>query len=177
VGQGSGVSKPAEEGTSPHPPEVVTLRAPETRDGAKMFQFVQAFGGLEPNSAYAYLLLCERFSGSCLIAETPTQTAGFVLGITSATRPDVLFVWQIGVSPRHRKVGLGARMLDTLLARAKPRFLEAHVASGNVASEALFRAVGYRHSAPVATTPGLLSEWFPVQHEQERLFCIGPFAH
>lgn len=152
------------------------MRTPEVTDGARMHNFVQTHGGLELNSAYAYLLICERFSHCCLVAEAGEHLAGFVLGVTSPARPDVLFIWQIGVDPLYRKHGLGASMLETLLDRTRPRFLEAHVAQGNAPSEALFRSLGRKHAAPIAVSAGYLSGWFPEGHAQEHLFCIGPFA-
>ncbi len=156
--------------------DAIALRPPDARDGAKMFEFVRAHGGLEQNSAYAYMLICERFSQCCVIAEAGEAFAGFVLGVTSPTRPDALFVWQIGVNPQFRSHGLGVHMLETLLLRTRPRFLEAHVATGNAASDALFRSVGRKHAAPIAVSAGYLPDWFPEPHVQEHLYCIGPFA-
>jgi L-2,4-diaminobutyric acid acetyltransferase len=154
----------------------VSLRSCQARDGARMFEFVRMHGGLELNSAYAYLLLCERFGDCSLLADANDETAGFVLGIRTPASAETLFVWQIGVAPLFRKRGLGARMLDVLLERRQPRYLEAHVAADNRASEALFRALARRHRAPFAMGDGLPSAWFPDAHQEERLVRVGPFS-
>ena len=154
----------------------VELRPPVVKDGAQIHQFISQHGGVELNTAYAYLLLCERFASRSIVAERDGEVVGFVVGLSSPERPDVLFVWQVAVSPKARRQNLAARMLDGLLERLKPSALEAHVGEGNEASEALFRAVGRRHGANVTVTRGFDETCFIDPHPPERLFHIGPFS-
>lgn len=141
-----------------------------------MFAFVQREGGLELNSAYAYIMLCERFRDYCVIAERDDALLGFILGLVSPRAPDTLFIWQIGVAREARGQGLGARMLDALITEQRPRFVEAHVAVGNGPSERLFRGLARRHGVSLDLGAGLIAAWFPEAHADEQLFRIGPFS-
>ena len=123
--------------------EALSLRHPRTEDGAALWRLVRDMGGLELNSAYFYLLYCRDYADSCLIAEVDGELAGFVLGHQPPSRPESLFVWQIGVAPGMRQRGVGQQLLDALIDRRDPhsgderqrwRYLEASVAPDNRAS-------------------------------------------
>jgi len=166
------------EGTTTHavsPPRPV-FRRPRPEDGARMHQLVEEMGGLELNSAYFYVLYCLDYADTCLVAEVDDRLAGFVLGHRPPTRPDVLFVWQIGVAPFMRRQGLARRLLDTFLERnPDARWLEATVTPDNVASRRLFRSVARDHGVGCHVGDFMLPEHFPNGHEAEELFRIGPF--
>ena len=157
----------------------VTIRTTRLGDGAAMWQFVDDHGGLELNTAYAYLVLADDFADTCVVAESSDGTlAGFVLGYRPPTRPDTLFVWQVGVAPSHRGQGLARRMILDLLERNAPevRFLESTVTPSNTASRRLFRSIAEHRGTTCDVSAYLTEEHFPGPgHEAEEKFRIGPF--
>ncbi len=157
----------------------LVLEAPTLRDGAAVWALIRDAGGLDLNSPYAYLLLCERFAATSLVARDGQGLAGAVLGLRLPTQPDTLFVWQVAVAPRARRSGLGLAMLSAL-ARARGcagiSYLEAHVGPDNAASEALFRAFARAAAARLELRQGYAASDFPTPHAPERLFRIGPFC-
>ena len=133
---------------------------------------------LEPNTCYAYLLLCTHFRESCLLAEDDEGPAGYIAGYRPPKQPDTLFVWQIGVHARGRGLGLGKRMLQAVLARTENEdvnYLETTVAPDNPPSQGLFRSF-----AKDAGAECIEQEFFEPSHfggdahEAEHLFRIGP---
>lgn len=160
------------------PARTDVLRHPSREDGAAMWRLVRDHGGLELNTGYAYVVLAEDFTATSLVAVDGDELMGFVLGYRPPTRPDVLFVWQIGVSPAARGQGLGRRMLRRLLEDGRPEgvaYLEATVTPSNEASRRLFRSVAREFDAPCDVQPYLTSDDLPeVGHEPEDLFRIGP---
>lgn len=157
---------------------MITLRQPRVEDGAAMCRLVQETPPLDPNSCYAYLLLCTHFSDTSIVAEDENELVGFVSAYRPPTDPDVLFVWQVGVKPVARGKGLAKNMIQTLLDRDtcdSVNFLEATVTPSNVASQTLFRSLANDHDTCCSE-----SCWFPPEtfgsgeHEAEVLFRIGP---
>ena len=156
----------------------LTLRLPRLEDGPAMCQLVQETTPLDPNSCYAYLLLCTHFSDTCIVAEEGRELVGFVSAYRPPKNADVLFVWQVGVKPSARGKGLAKIMIRTLLERdtcQNVNFLEATVTPSNVASQTLFRSLANAYEAHCDETC-----WFPPEafgageHEAEVLFRIGP---
>lgn len=156
----------------------ITLRHPCLEDGTAMCQLVQETTPLDPNSCYAYLLLCTHFSDTCIVAEEESELVGFVAAYRPPKNPDVLFVWQVGVKPVARGKGLAKSMILTLLERdtcQSVNFLEATVTPSNVASQTLFRSLANAYEAYCDETCWFPSEAFGAgEHEAEVLFRIGP---
>ena len=156
----------------------ITIRGATLEDGRAMSRLVRESGVLEENTPYAYLLLATHFGETCVIAEMNDEPVGFVAAYRPPVKPDVVFVWQVGVSPKARRRGLALRMLDELVRRPGcegVRYLEATVTPDNAASRRLFRSFGERRSAPVSIGKGFSSEDFGgTDHEPEELFRIGP---
>jgi L-2,4-diaminobutyric acid acetyltransferase len=154
------------------------LRPPTVHDGAAIWALVRELGVLEPNTCYAYLLLCTHFAETCLVAERGGELLGFVLGYRPPSRPEAVFVWQIGVHADARGEGLGKRLLAGLVERpacADTTFLEATVAQSNEASTRLF--LGFARDLGVACEleRGFDSADFgPLEHEAEPTYRIGP---
>lgn len=153
----------------------IRLRRPDVRDGAVMWRMAKG-SGLDLNSPYAYLMWCDQFAGTSVMAEVDGWPAGFVTGFQPPGREDVLFVWQVTVVDEHQGLGLASRMLDTLLERLPGvSVVEATVTPSNTASQRLFRSLARRHGASCSETPYLPSDCFPAPgHEPEVLFRIGP---
>lgn len=152
-----------------------------------MWQFISDHGGLELNTAYAYLVLADDFTDTCVVAEDVQRgsepgdgpLAGFVLGYRPPTHPDTLFVWQVGVAPSHRGQGLARRMILDLLERNAPevRYLESTVTPSNTASRRLFRSIAEKRGTTCDVSAYLTEELFPeAGHEAEEKFRIGPFG-
>lgn len=154
-----------------------------------MWRLVRATGVLEPNSAYAYALLCRDFSETCLVAEVKEDgieedgIVAFVTAYRPPARPEAVFVWQIGVHPRAQGQGLGRRLLLELLRRpaaADATHLEATVGVSNTASARLFQSVAREFGAPCEILPWFTERHFPSPegrappHEDEPLYRIGP---
>ena len=169
------VSSPAAEPVSTDP---ITLRCPVVQDGAALWQLVNRSGALEENSCYAYLLLSTHFANTCVVAETAGGIVGFVAAYIPPTKPDVLFVWQIGVAREARRFGLGKRLLNhlaSLVGARDARFLEATVTPSNAPSRRLFESFAEGLGVSCQETEGFSHEDFGAEtHEAERLLRIGP---
>lgn len=157
----------------------VGYRAARPEDGRALRRLVHAAGTLEANTGYAYVLLADHFRATTLLAERGGAPVGFVAAYRPPTHPDAVFVWQVGVAPGARGLGVARGLLDALVAApgcAGVRFLEATVAPSNEASRRLFESFARRRGAPVAWSDGYPEPLFDGPHEAERLIRIGPLA-
>jgi L-2,4-diaminobutyric acid acetyltransferase len=167
-----------------HSPEhsmapALSLRQPVRKDGAALYELIAACPPLDLNSRYAYMLLCEHFAQTCVIAEADGEVVGAVTGYVLSDRPDTLFIWQLAVAQPMRGQKLGRRMLEHLLQRCivsrHINWLEATISPSNQASRKLFTELAARHGAGCTT-----SALFPANdfgesgHEEECLYRIGP---
>jgi len=155
------------------------LRKPVREDGQHIHALIQACPPLDVNSVYAYMLLCEHFPSTCIIAEGDDGTPdGFISGYVPPGRSDVLFIWQVAVHERARGQRLAQHMLDGLLARpglAGVKWIETTVGPDNAASRKTFAAMAAQFAASITETelfpPHLFGE---AAHDDERLLRIGP---
>lgn len=158
---------------------IVEFRRPLIRDGQVIWQLVRDSGVLDPNSAYCYLLLCRDFAKTCAVAQAGGKVVGFVTGYLPPGRDDILFVWQVGVSPAFRGQGLAGRMILDILGRDScrdVRWIETTVSPSNQASRALFASLARRLDAELTESPCFDTADFPEGgHEAEPLLRIGPF--
>lgn len=156
----------------------ITIRGAQPRDGEAIWRLVRASEALELNTCYAYVLLCDHFGGTCLVATRGDDLVGFVAAYRPPSRPDVVFVWQIGVDAAARGHGVAGRLLDTLLSRPActgVTALEATVAPSNTASSRLFESFARRRGVDCRVTEGYPAAMFgEPAHEPEALFHIGP---
>ena len=151
---------------------------PQPRDGKAIHALVAGCKPLDLNSTYAYLLLCEHFADTCVIATSAGETVGFVSAYVPPRRSDVIFVWQVAVAAAERGEGLGLRMLRELLERPavrRCRWLETTVTPTNVPSTRLFYGLARELRAALEEKPMFHEEDFGAErHEAETLFRIGP---
>lgn len=152
-------------------------RKPSKQDGAAMWRLVRDSGGLDLNSAYAYVMMADLFPDTCAVAYAGEKLAGFIMGYRKPREQDTLFVWQIGVDLARRGEGVGRKLLDELLAReenASVRFVEATVGPNNAASKALFLGLAARRQAGCTIDEYYPKSVFPSgeQHDAELLFRI-----
>ena len=169
--------QPPKAKTECYPDQSTTVRsAPATQgDGAAMWELADQ-STLDSNSPYAYILWGDYFGGTSRVAHDGIGLIGFVMGFRPPEKPETLFVWQVGVSPRARQTGLASRLIEEIWAANEGfSYLEATVTPNNIASERLFRSFAERHRAAVETTVHYGEELFPVgDHEPEIRFRIGP---
>ncbi len=160
-------------------PDPWVLRAPCQDDGYAIHQLIAACPPLDLNSVYAYLLLSEHFSGTCVVAEREDSIDGFISAYRLPQKPNTLFVWQVAVHERARGCALGRRMLQYLLEHALDlRFLETTVSPDNQASRRMFEAVAQHYSVPLQESEFFEESAFGAQeHPSEPLLRIGPITH
>jgi len=158
-------------------PRDVVYRPATPADGREMWRFVRDAGVLELNQSYAYVLMCQHFGNTCLVAETDVKMVGFVLAYIPPRQSDTVFVWQIGVAREVRGRGVGLHLLRHLLALdgcRNVRYLEASVTPSNKPSQSLFRAFARKWGVSCRKLPFFPSEFFPEPHEPEYLYRVGP---
>jgi L-2,4-diaminobutyric acid acetyltransferase len=154
----------------------VTVTAPSISDGAAMWRLARDSGALDLNSSYAYLLWCRDFAGTSAIATAGGDTVGFVTGYLRPARPDTLVIWQVAVDSRQRRRGVASMLLDDVLRRTGPAYLETTITADNDASISVFARLAARWGTTVTRSPLLETTWFPDSHPAEDLHRIGPFA-
>lgn len=155
----------------------IVVRRPRARDAASVRHMITELGVLEPISCYGYLLLCTHFASTCLLAEQGAELMGCVLAYRPPNQRDSVFVWQVGVLPSARGLGLGRRLLSSLIEQPRcrsARFLTATVSPDNEASLGLFRGFARAHGVPCEEGPGFSSALFDAPHPDENLLRIGP---
>lgn len=169
----------ASEGIEHTDDDGITIRSARTEDGRRMWQLVHDSEALELNTGYAYLAVCAHFGPTSIIAEHQGRPVGFIAGYIPETRPDAVFVWQIGVDGSMRGRGLGTRMLQTLTAAPacrRIRYLETTVTPSNTASRRMFARFAEKMGAECEVQRFFDAELFPEEgHEPEDMFRIGPF--
>lgn len=155
------------------------LRPARLDDGAGIWNLVKSGGVLDLNSSYAYLMLCDRFAETTVVAAGDGEILGFVGAFCPPAQSDVVFVWQIGVSPKMRGQGLGVTLLNELVeqeACEDVSFLETTITPSNEASKRLFQKFARQQQADMNVSVGYSAKHFPDGHEAEHLFRIGPLG-
>lgn len=152
------------------------LRHPVAEDGAGIYRLVKQCPPLDPNSRYCNLLQAHHFGDTSIVAERRGEMVGFITGHRIPDRDNVLFVWQVAVSPAARGEGLGNTMLDGLIrANSDVEYIETTVTPNNIASARMFGRLADRYNAPIDKTVLFSSvSHFEGFHEDELLFRIGP---
>jgi len=155
------------------------LRKTQPCDGSQIHALVKNCKPLDLNSVYSYLLLCQHFADTCVVAEIEGHIVAFLSGYIPPSRRNVLFVWQIAVDGKWRGQGLGKRLLNEVLHRNFCRhccFLETTITPSNDASWNLFRSVARDLNAPCQESICFSEKHFGQKHhEAEYMFRIGPF--
>ena len=160
------------------------LRPPQVEDGAKIHQLVKSCKPLDLNSVYCYLLMCQHFAETCVVADEDGKIVAFLSGYIPPSKKNVFFVWQVAVDGKARKRGCGKRLLREVLQRPRCRdchFLETTITPSNHASQNLFRSFAEDLDAPcevdICFSDGDFGQELQEAecHEAEHLFRIGPF--
>ncbi|REK77051.1 diaminobutyrate acetyltransferase [Paenibacillus paeoniae] len=157
----------------------VIYRKPTIEDGQGIWKLVKRAGGLDVNSAYCYLMLCDMFSETCCIAEQDGRMCGFLSAFRKPEQPDTLFVWQIAVDPVRRGNGIGSLLLKEVISRNSNdtiHYIEATISPGNMASRSLFVSMARELESECKISERYEASMFPEAHETELMFRIGPIA-
>ena len=155
------------------------LSAPDVNDGADLWRLAGAAQSLDVNSRYSYLLWCRDFAATSVVAKDGNVLAGFITGYRRPALPETLFIWQVAVSPTHRRQGLARRMLDHLVDRLTPHgveHLEATVTPYNLPSTRLFTSFAEAREAELKRDELFSEEMLGDGHEPEIRFLIGPLS-
>ncbi len=160
------------------------FRKPEKEDGAEVWRLIKQTGNLDLNSSYSYLMWCEVFSESSIIAFGglgEKRPVGFVSGFIHPEKPDTLFIWQVAVHESQRGKGLATKMLNQLLERdccEQVKYIEATVGQSNTPSNNLFLGLARKFKSNYKISKYFESDDFPESeeeaHETEWLYRIGP---
>jgi len=152
------------------------LRAPTIQDGLGVKQLISTCPPLDLNSTYCYLILCEHFAETSVVAEMSGEIVGVITGYRTPQNPQILFVWQVAVNPKYRGNGLGNRMLQSLWDRLVPEGvseINTTVAPANLLSLSLFESFAKSNSAYLEKTKFIDSSFFGEEsHENEDLISI-----
>lgn len=158
-----------------------TFRNARKGDGTDIWKLVKESGTLDVNSAYCYIMLCEYFADTCIVAEHNRKIIGFVSALRPPEMPGTLFVWQITVREGYRGRGIAESLLRKLYdaaCRDQVRFMETTITPSNSASQRLFAKMAKTWKSALVTKEGFSSHLFPEgAHENEKLIRIGPLRH
>ncbi len=154
------------------------IRKPRVEDGAQLHELVAQSDAVDDNSSYLYLLLCQDFADTCVVAQSEGTIAGFVTGYVPPRRPSSLFVWQVVVAPQAQRQGLAQRMLKALVAQFPGEhleYVEATITPGNVPSRKLFAALARDLGTEINFSEYFRAEHFGNSaHDPEELCRVGP---
>ncbi|ADU30257.1 diaminobutyrate acetyltransferase [Evansella cellulosilytica] len=159
----------------------LTFSKPTTQDGAPMWELVNK-STLDLNSPYKYIMMCEFFSETCVVAKEDGKVVGFVTAFIPPEKNNVLFIWQIGVDASQRGKGIASKMLQQLLERnvcKKVKYVEATVTPTNIASQSLFFRLARELNTECTVNECFSEELFPGEkgnHEAEDTYRVGPIT-
>ncbi|MDV5170345.1 diaminobutyrate acetyltransferase [Photobacterium rosenbergii] len=153
-----------------------TFREPSRHDGDDVYRLIADCPPLDMNSSYCNFLQSTHFSKTCMLVEHKGDIAGFISGYQKPDQSNVLFIWQVAVSPAFRGKGLAFDMLEALLKREGLRnitTIETTITKDNKASWALFKKLDALHGNFGEVTVFLDGQsHFKNKHDTEYLYRI-----
>lgn len=155
----------------------IMYEKPKVGDGKEIWKLVKNSSPLDVNSEYLYLLLCQHFSNTCVIAKADSKIVGFISAYILPNQKDTIFVWQVAVAKEFRKKGISTNMMKSILSRPvceSVSYLEATVTPSNVSSRKMFESVASYLKCDIKTSSFFTIEHFNEAHEPEDLVRIGP---
>ncbi|GGF39521.1 diaminobutyrate acetyltransferase [Williamsia phyllosphaerae] len=159
------------------PSPEVTFRAPDVSDGVRLWEIARDSEVLDLNSSYSYVLWCQDYSRTSVVAEVDGKVVGFVTGYVRPQAPDTVMVWQVAVDADQRGLGLAGRMLTALMDRVEGDAItrmQTTISPDNDASQALFTRFAERRGMTITRRDYFAPEVFPDSHEPEDLYTIAP---
>lgn len=154
------------------------LRTATPEDAFSIHTLVADNPPLDPNSLYCNLLQCSHFADTSVVAESDGELVAFMTAYIKPSTTDELFVWQMAVAEQSRGHGLAGLMLENLVKRHEPRFIETTITDSNKASSAVFDK--FIQSRSLNLTKSVLFDkhkHFAGKHDSEVLYRIGPISY
>lgn len=157
------------------------FEAPTPDDGPAIAALVARSRGLDPNSPYAYVMLCDVFRSTVVVARDGRDAiVGFVSGFRRPDDPGVLFLWQIAVDEDARGRGMGAALLDAFVSTEGARgalHLETTVTPDNTSSLAMFERFAARSGSSFDRVGRYEAAWLGDHHAPEDLYRMRLAPH
>jgi len=154
----------------------IILRNPTVDDAISVLSLIRNCNPLDENSQYLYVLLCDQFSKTCVIAELDSKVVGFLSSFISPKNPDTLFIWQAAVSEKFRNKGMAKNLLSYVLNHHgnSIKNLVATVTSSNKSSLKFLKNFSKDLGADFSIKTYYSSKVLGSNHESEDLVTIGP---
>ncbi|WP_342304415.1 GNAT family N-acetyltransferase [Methanolobus sp. ZRKC5] len=96
----------------------MNIRKIREEDVTKIEKFISLCKPLDQHSTFTYWVLARYFDNTCFVVEENNEIVGYVSGVKSSSKPDVFYIWQIGISPEHRKKRLSSQLIKTVVEAA-----------------------------------------------------------
>lgn len=154
----------------------LVTRIPSIEDSSAIFQLISNTKPLDVNSEYLYILLCDHFKHTCVIAELEDQVVGFLSAYLIPHQLETLFIWQVAVDGGVRGKGVSKFMFQNLLTReniSHVKRIEATVSPSNIASQKMFSWLSRILKTTCVNTPYYdQSQFSSGNHEAEDLYVL-----
>lgn len=128
----------------------VTLRRPVEPDHSRLITQIDEWWGGRKVHALLPRLWFQHFTATSWVAEDADgRPVGFLIGFISPDRPGEGYIHMVGVSPNHRRAGLGRTLYERFFDDVRERGVHRVTAvtwPGNRASVAFHRAMGFTPS-------------------------------
>lgn len=153
-----------------------TMKKPKLEDSKDVYKLVDRCKPLDLNSEYCYMLVCDHFKETSVIAvDKSGAVVGFVSAYINPSSKDTLFVWQVAVDSSARGEGLALEMLKNISKRENLKeiaYITSTISPQNSASIALFKRLAKELNAKIDSFEYIKIEHFINSHEDEMLFKI-----
>ncbi len=153
-----------------------TMHAPEKRDAAEIYAMLHPYKPYVGTSPlYTYLLVCEHFNETSLVAKTEDgEIVGFISAYSPPKRLNTLFLWEIAVKKGFHGNNLYIRMVREIYKRNTPQYIEATVNPSNISSIKRLIQLSKIFKCTYTTQTLFPSDCFgSLDHEDEVLYRIG----
>ena len=157
------------------------MRVPSIEDASSIYELAQPFKPLiGTNPVYTYLLITSHFKETSVVVEDKetNEIIGFISGYIVPNREEkTLFLWEIGVREGFHGNNLYIRMVQHLIKRINPIWLEATANPSNVSSIKRLGGISKEIRAEISSSILFEKKNFgKVDHEEEILYRIGPIS-
>ncbi len=154
-------------------------KVPKLKDSKKIFSLIKNSKPLDLNSEYAYMLICEHFKDTSVIAEIEKKIVGVITGYVIPNEPDTLFIWQVAVDKDFRGKRIPYFMFENLLSRknlSNIKRIKTTISPSNSASQKMFEKFSVKLECSIERRKYITQNDFLIgEHEDETLYTIGPF--
>lgn len=158
--------------------EIIKLitKAPNIQDAKNVYLLAKNSKPLDLNSEYAYMLVCDHFSQTSVIAILDEVIIGFISGYVLPKDPKTLFIWQVATHSDYRGKKIPYYMFKNLLLREELLHIDnikTTISPSNIASKKMFLKLANMLDSKVTTQKYIQKEDFLEEsHEEEILYTI-----